>query len=155
MSTRARPYAAGDREACLAVFDSNVPRFFRTSERREFEDFLGRLPGPYVVLEDPPGTIVGCGGHAVDPADGTADLCWGMVRADLHGRGLGRLLTRLRINAAAADPAVRLIRLHTSQHTAGFYEREGFRVLRTTHDGYAPGLDRVDMARAVRSPARS
>lgn len=140
-----REYAAGDRETCLLVFDTNVPRYFRPHEREEFGAFLDDLPGPYLVLVDDSDTIVGCGGYAVSEDTGSADLCWGMVRRGMHGRGLGRVLTERRIGRIKEDDRVRSIRLHTSQHTAAFYERLGFRVTRVVRNGYAPDLDRHEM----------
>ena len=140
-----RAFAPDDIEGCLAVFDSNVPEYFTPSERAEFAAFLTDLPGYYFVLVASIGEVVGCGGYARSELPRTADLCWGMIRRDLHGRGLGRLLTHLRLEEVQNDPAVAAIRLHTSQHTKGFYARLGFRVTGVTPDGYAPGLDRCDM----------
>lgn len=142
---RQRPYRNSDLDACLGVFESNVPRFFREHEREEYVRFLGALPGPYLVLETEQGGIVAAGGYAIVEEDERADLCWGMVRADLHGRGLGRMLTETRIRAALADPGVRRVAINTSQLTRGFYERLGFRLLEIVPDGYAPGLDRCEM----------
>ena len=147
---RVRGYTPADRSACLAVFESNVPRFFVPPERAEFAAFLdGPLPGPYLVVEDDAGVVVGCGGYAVNPGTGVADLCWGMVASDRHGTGLGRLLLDARLERARAG-AVDEIALHTSQHTRGFYERRGFRTERVVPDGYAPGLDRCDMRLRLR-----
>lgn len=140
-----RDYVAADRDACLAVFDSNVPRFFRPHERPGLCEFLDALPGPYYVLEDDDGTILGCGGWAMEPDGRTGALCWGMVRQDLHGRGLGKRLALERLRRMRDDPRVRAISMHTSQHTRGFYEALGFTVRRIERDGYAPGLDRVDL----------
>lgn len=142
---RVRPYRTSDLDACLRVFESNVPRFFREHERDEYQRFLGAPPGPYVVLETEQGEIVAAGGYAIVGEEERADLCWGMVRADLHGRGIGRMLTETRIRAAVADPRVRRVAINTSQHTRGFYERLGFRLLELVPDGYAPGLDRCEM----------
>lgn len=127
------------------MFDSNVPGYFVPEERAGLADFLEALPGPYLVLVDADGRIVACGGYAWVPAEGRADLCWGMVRQELHRTGLGRALTEHRLRAAAADPAVRVIALNTSQHTAGFYERFGFRTVEVVRDGYAAGLHRHEM----------
>ena len=144
-----RDYSPLDLEACLEVFDSNVPRFFTPNERDEFRSFLHELPGPYLVLVTPGGRVAACGGYAINRDDGSADLCWGMVREDLHGTGLGRRLTRRRIELSVRDPRVREICLHTSQHTAGFYERLGFSTISVLEDGYAPGLHRCDMRLSV------
>jgi len=143
-----RSFDRGDREACLALFDSNVPDFFHEGERPEFEAFLDDLPGPYLVLLRD-GAIVACGGYALHDRATAADLCWGIVRRDLHGRGFGRELTEGRIARAVADPRVTEIALKTSQHTVGFYERLGFVTLSVEIDGYGPGLDRCEMRRAV------
>ena len=144
---RVRDYAPADLEACLSVFDSNVPDYFVEAERSEFRDFLGALPGPYVVLELE-GRIVACGGHAFGE-EGVADLCWGMVRRDRHRSGLGRLLTEARIERAVRDPRVNTVALNTSQHTEGFYLGLGFETVEVRRDGFAPGLDCLVMRRPV------
>lgn len=140
-----RTFTAADLDACLDVFDSNVPRFFTEEERPLFADFLADLPGPYFVLEMEDGSVGGCGGYAVNAEDRSADLCWGMVRRELHGRQLGRALTEMRVDAAVKDPSVDVIALNTSQHTRGFYEHLGFEVVEIVEDGYAPGLHRCEM----------
>jgi ribosomal protein S18 acetylase RimI-like enzyme len=145
-----RPYVAGDLEDCLYVFASNVPEFFRAHERSEFEAFLSTLPGPYFVVRDDDGATVACGGYAVE--NDTADLCWGMVRRENHGAGLGRRLTELRLAELHRDERVRRVRLHTSQYTVGFYERLGFRVTHVVAHGYDPGLHRHDMVLELGGP---
>ena len=151
---RVRDFRDDDVGGCLAVFDSNVPRYFTVPERDGFIGFLTSLPGPYLVLEEPPGTIVACGGIAIDAASGRADLCWGMVRGELHGSGLGRRLTEARLSRALSDPRVRFVALNTSQLTTGFYERFGFVTTEVIPDGYAPGLDRCEMRMVVAAPER-
>jgi GNAT superfamily N-acetyltransferase len=150
-----RRYDADDAAGCLSVFDSNVPDFFVPHERADFAAFLGELPGPYFVLVDQAGVIVGCGGYALVPGTGQADLCWGMVRRDLHRLGLGRRLTEVRIGEAVKDAAVAFILLNTSQHTRTFYERLGFVCTSVTADGYSPGLDRCEMRLDVGPRERS
>lgn len=139
-----REYTRDDLPGALAIFDSNVPEFFSVEERAGFIEFLNNLPGPYFVAESER-VIVGCGGYAIVPAESRADLCWGMVERSVHGRGIGRFLTELRIDAARADPRVRHIVLNTSQHTQSFYEKLGFSTSSVTKDGFAPGLDRCDL----------
>lgn len=142
---RLRDYGPTDRDACLDVFESNVPRWFRRAERREFATFLDAPPGPYLVVEAADGPVVGCGGWARRAGTTTVDLCWDMIARPLHGEGLGRLLVEERLRRIRLDPTVREIALNTSQLTVGFYETFGFAVERVEPDGYAPGLDRCDM----------
>lgn len=149
---RVRDYTTADRSACLLVFDSNVPEFFVPPEREEFAAFLDALPGPYLVMEDDAGVILGCGGYAVEPGTTTADFCWGMVVRERHGTGLGRLLLHTRLERIRSDPTVETVALHTSQHTRGFYERVGFSTERVVPNGYAPGLDRCDMRLTLTRP---
>ena len=141
----ARAYAPADRDACLALFDGNVPRFFDAGERSDFERFLGgtALASPYQLLLRE-GRIVACGGFLIETGE-EAHLCWGMVDRALQGQGLGARLTEARLAAARATPGVRRVRLDTSQHTQSFYARFGFQVVSVTPDGYGPGLDRWDM----------
>jgi GNAT superfamily N-acetyltransferase len=146
---KVRGYGVGDREGCLGVFDSNVPDDFRVEERGGFEAFLDDLPGPYWVMEDEAGRVVGCGGYAVEADGRTATLCWGMVERGRQGEGLGRRLLERRIAEAVADPAIDRLALHTSHRVRGFFERLGFRATGATQDGIAPGLHAVDMERAV------
>jgi len=139
-----RPYRAGDRDACLALFDGNTPRFFDPSERAAFAAWLDESTQPYlVILRD--GRIVACGGHAIEAGGTVASLCWGMVAQDLHGQGLGRALTQARLDAIGATPGVASVRMNTSQHTQGFYAGYGFVTVKVTPDGFGPGIDQWDM----------
>ena len=144
-SLTVRGYTRDDLDSCLEVFDSNVPRFFTMEERAGYATFLEDLPGPYLVLVAPSRAVIGCGGYAVADGSVVADLCWGMVRQEWHGKGAGRSLTEARIERIRRDGNVTAIALGTSQHTSAFYEHLGFKTTRVEVDGYAPGLDRIDM----------
>ena len=146
---RLRLYRRDDCVRCLSLFWSNAPTFFQGIEVDAYMTFLDDRPGPYVILEDEDEKVVACGGYALDTDAGTADLCWGLVRNDAHGRGLGRALLLARLDAIAQAVPEAVVHLNTSQHTRGFYEREGFTVVHTEADGYAPGLDRIEMARRL------
>ena len=146
-----RPYQASDRDACLALFDGNTPRFFDPSERADFAAWLATSPHPYLVILRG-GRLVACGGHAPDGDGSVASLCWGMVAQYLHGQGLGRALTQARLDAIGAMPGVASVRMNTSQHTQGFYAAFGFVTEKVTPDGFGPGIDRCDML--LQLPAR-
>lgn len=144
-----RPYANRDRTACLELLRSNVPEHFSPGEEAALDAFLASLPGPYFVVENDEGAIWACGGIAVDPHDASvASLCWGIVRQDLHERGLGRALTQHRLRALPAG--ILRVRLETSHKVQGFYEKLGFAVTEVQHDGIGPGLHRVRMELSLR-----
>jgi len=69
-----------------------------------------------------------------------------MVDRHLHRQGLGTRLVQARLALARDNPLVDDVVLDTSQHTHGFCETFGFKMIKVTPDGYAPGLDRWDMA---------
>ncbi|WP_180977368.1 hypothetical protein [Janthinobacterium sp. ROICE36] len=46
-----RSYQASDREACLAIFDGNTPRFFDASERAGCAAWLEESKQPYLLIE--------------------------------------------------------------------------------------------------------
>jgi hypothetical protein len=141
MRYRLREYTPADRDACLAVFASNTPTYFREHEQAHFADFLDRMPCPYFVVEDEGGRVIGCGGYA--PQRGT--LCYGMVSRPLHHQGAGRFLLRERLRHWYNAHGPSLVRVNTSQHASGFFERAGFVTTRVVPDGHAPGLDRHEM----------
>ncbi|ADO43294.1 GNAT family N-acetyltransferase [Ketogulonicigenium vulgare] len=146
-----RSYQPADHDACLALFDGNVPHFFDPSERADYVAFLADqvLRRPYIVLEQA-GRIIACGGLQVLADQRASFLSWGMVARDLQGQGIGRHLTMARIALARATEGVDKITLNTSQHTQGFYARFGFTPVKVTLDGYGPGLDRWDMVLDLR-----
>lgn len=141
-----RPYRAQDRDACLALFDSNTPAFFDPCERAGFDAFLHdpAQTSAFQVIERER-RIVACGGLGLDASGSIASFAWGMVEHGLHGQGLGRQLTNARLAAARALPGVTRVRLCTSQHTQGFYAAFGFQVQNIVPDGYGPGLDEWEM----------
>ena len=147
MTVSFRPYRPTDAEACLDVFDSNVPRYFATLERPAFAAFLAEMPCAYLVGEAPDVGVVACGGWfpAPERGEGVAGLAWGMVRRDWHGRGVGRQLLEARLAGVRAMPGVHALEISTSQRTEAFYARAGFSVVERAADGHAPGIDRVEM----------
>ena len=139
-----RPYTPADHDLCLGLLDSNTPRFFDPSERAKFEEFLDRRNCSYFVMEHD-GAIVGSGGYAIERDKTSARLVWGMVRSDSHRLGLGRYLLLFRLREITKVSGIQMVHLDTSQHSAQFYEKQGFKIIRTVKDGYGPGLDRVEM----------
>lgn len=141
-----RPYRPSDMTACLDIFDGNTPKFFSPAERGEFEQFLTNyaVAWEYQVIERN-GILVACGGHAIDKDAKSFNFCWGMVASNLHGTGLGKMLTWARLAAASALNDIAIVRLDTSQYTQSFYAQFGFLTERIIHGGYGPGLDQWEM----------
>lgn len=140
-----RDFRSSDVPGCLAVFDSNVPTYFRPHEREAYERFLAEPPGRYLVMESASGEIVACGGFAKN-SDTTAVLTYGMVHARRHRQSLGSRLLRTRLERIRDELNVQRVMVNTSQFTEGFFARFGFQTEAVTHDQYAPGLHCVRMS---------
>lgn len=140
-----RFYERADFAACQQIFDSNVPTFFAEEERAEFFEFLTHPPGPYLVFEEK-GMIVACGGWANSrTTTNEVILCWGMVRHDRHRGGIGASLMEARLTAIFENNSSAIVSLNTSQHSANFFARFGFQTVHMQKDGYAAGIDLVEM----------
>ena len=138
-----RPYLPADRDSCLTIFRSNVPRYFDSSELPEFENFLEKPDGDYFVVEID-GAVVACGGCYV--RDGTGCLSWGMVSRENHRGSVGTKLLVWRVDLLFAQPEISEVAIDTSQHTAGFFARYGFRTRQQIKDGFGRDIDLISMS---------
>jgi Acetyltransferase (GNAT) family len=143
LPVRIRAYTAADKNACLGVFDSNLPTYFDLTERTEFEDFLAAPDADYfvAVAED---IVVGCGGYVAEGTEGR--LCWGMVHSTKHGSSIGSALMSWRLRLLFSLARIETIGIETSQHSAGFFQKCGFVTRHVQVDGFGVGIDRVEMS---------
>lgn len=156
-----RVYKPEDKEKCLAIFQSNCPKYFDKSEFLLFEKWLDHqaneetvyksatysnaIHDAYYVITLPEFGLVGCGGFYIVKEPAEARLAWGMIHADYHRKGYGTALFHHRQKVIAEEwPGYRLS-LGTSQHTYPFYEKMGLHVTNTIPSGYGEQLDRYDM----------
>jgi predicted GNAT family N-acyltransferase len=144
MTLQHRLYRASDRDDCISIFRSNVPQFFRDHELTDFTEFLDASDRSYFVVYAGK-QIVGCGGFGLRSGSDTADLCWGMVHRGQQGKRIGAYLLLARLNDIITTTDAKQVRLGTSQHTDGFFQRYGFQIQSTKADGIAAGLDDVEM----------
>lgn len=145
-AARIRPYSPADLEKVVALLRSNIPKYFGDGEEPGLRNFLhAERSGDYYVVEFE-SEVVGSGGIALNDLEPpTVSLCWGMVREDFLGKGLGKELTRFRIALAREKYPGLPLTISTSQHTRGFYEKFGFRLTEHTSDGFGPGIDNCKM----------
>ncbi|MFH1157465.1 MAG: GNAT family N-acetyltransferase [Pseudomonadota bacterium] len=127
MSLSFHSFQPADFEGAIDIFMSNTPKFLDISEREELQEYLkNRAADSYWVLKNDAGIALASGGiRLISPHEG--GLAWGMVRADHHGKNLGSLLLTHRLLKLMEMPAIKEIRLDTSQHTSGFFAKYGFR----------------------------
>lgn len=145
-----RHWRAADREACLALFDSNTPDTFQPHERVQFEQWLESAPANYFVMEHE-GTTVACGGYALSAsAPGEARLIWGIVGRQWQRMGLGRFLLMYRLREISkSGEQITTVSLGTNQRAVPFFLSQGFRVVHVTTSGHSPAVDKVEMVRKI------
>jgi [ribosomal protein S18]-alanine N-acetyltransferase len=140
-----RKYTPSDLDAVVEIFRSNIPKYFTAPEEDGLRGFLKEYSEDYFVGEID-GEIVAAGGIAQNE-DESISLCWGMVRNDQIGTGLGKALTAYRLELAKENFPGKPMVVSTSQHTSGFYEKLGFEMTRHVVDGFSPGIDTCEMRR--------
>lgn len=145
MPIRIRRYRDTDRKAVIAAFRSNVPDHFPASEEAWLRSALDEPDGPlFVVVEGH--DVIGFGGYELSGFYNLATLVFGLVRADLHGSGIGRALLAYRLlHMAKQKLRPRYVTVDTHPHTAGFFARCGFVEIARWPGGYRSGRDRVDL----------
>lgn len=144
-----RPYTPADRTDCLAILESNTPRYFTQDDHTDYLAFLDNIKGTYSVFEDDAGRIIGCGGAATLCSGLVGCLTWGMIHVTRHRQGWGTLLTLARLHELSQIATVQKIGINTSNETAGFYTKLGFHTAEVMPNYYAPGLDRYVMTLKV------
>ncbi|WP_343636079.1 GNAT family N-acetyltransferase [Fluviicola sp.] len=149
-----RTYRDSDKDSCMEIFRTNVPKYFTLEEVDEFERFLTKLGDPeatdnppyYVLeLENKP---IGCGGigekKGIDGVD-SITFVWGMVRRNYHKKGFGEQLLRFRLKEIDRLFPGRKVILDTTQFSYSFFEKYGFRTVKITENSYGEGMHRYDM----------
>lgn len=127
----------------IFVFRSNIPKYFFDYEEKDLIEDLPEFHRTfYVMLLDE--KIVGAGGYALNEDD-TVSLCWGMVHKDHHKKNLGKALLEFRLSEIKKNYPGKTIVNVTSQHTTGFFEKYGFKIVSVTKDGFGPALDNCKM----------
>jgi [ribosomal protein S18]-alanine N-acetyltransferase len=148
-------YTTEYRQDCLAIFDSNCPKYFDVSEKKLLINWLNGLDSGiityknvasiyfYVLIHN--GDAIACGGFYILQDKNIANMVWGMVHAAHHGNGFGKALFEYRIQQIKALFTKHAIVLDTSQHTFTFFKKLGFKVTNISPNGYGKGLGRYDM----------
>lgn len=132
---------------CMEIFLTNQGKFFDPSEMAMLRSFLENeklTEEFYVIAEDE--DVIGCGGFELT-GQGQVDLTWGMVHQNFHGRGYGKALLEFRLHRIEQLFGKVVIRVETSQHTKGFFEKYGFETQATKADGFGPDIDYVLLTR--------
>lgn len=144
------PFLQAYKNECLTIFDSNCPTYFTGEERQEFEQWLSE-DEQYWILKDKD-QILACGGIYLQenyprPSDFPEEVgfAWGMVHRSVHGKGIGTLLVKHRLDFLQSNYSNRPVVLRTTPKTMAFYASFGFGINAIENNGYGEGLDKITM----------
>ncbi|MFN4147071.1 MAG: GNAT family N-acetyltransferase [Runella sp.] len=140
METNIRPYELSDRRTLEHIFMLNSPKYFAPEEVGDFLEYLDMFGDDYVVVEAN-GRVVGGGGYWIRSFDKVGGLTWAILHPDFQGTGLGKELALYRINKIKEIGTAQRIQVETSQHSFGFYEKLGFKLVDIQHDYWSDGID--------------
>ncbi len=135
-----RPYTTTDDTQILRLFQLNVPTFFSEEEEKDLIDYLANERELYFVGEMA-GQLIGCGGINFSADKSEAIISWDIFHPDFHNKGFGSQLLQFRLEKIHTFKEVKTIIVRTSQLTYPFYEKNGFELLETVKDYWAPGFD--------------
>jgi len=136
-----RPYRLTDQQPLVDLLRLNTPLYFAPSEELAYIDYLNLHAEAYFVVETDNG-IIGAGGINYGFDNGrTARLSWDIVHPHHHGKGIGAMLTRYRIDEITKNANVDSIVVRTTQLVFGFYQKMGFRLCSIEKDFWAEGFD--------------
>ncbi len=139
-----REFHLADKAGVMSVFRANTPKFFSPEEESGLEFFLDHeIEEYYVMLVN--GKIIGSGGVNFEDDHKTGIISWGMIHPDYQGKYLGTELLKYRVERLKNNKTVERILLRTSQHVFGFYEKQGFKLLRIEKDFWVKGIDLYEM----------
>jgi [ribosomal protein S18]-alanine N-acetyltransferase len=140
MEINIRPYELSDRNALETIFLMNTPKYFAPEELGDFLEYLDIFGDDYVVAVVNK-RVVGGGGYWIRSSDQQGGLSWAFLRPDYQGTGVGKELAQYRIEKIRETGLAKTIMVETSQHSFGFYEKLGFKLLNKQSDYWSKGID--------------
>ncbi len=136
-----RPYTTPDHDSLLAIFRRNVPQSFADDEIADFDAFLANLPGPYYVVELDGQLIGACGYALLTNTPDIARICWIFADSAQQNRGFGTFILTTIEAELRTLPGVTTVDARSSQVAYRFFEKNGYALIETQFDYWAPGFD--------------
>lgn len=139
-----RPYTTEDFNAVMELLALNTPAYFHRNEKPDLEQYLANEIEDYYVFELDT-RVVASGGINYFVDEKLARISWDIVHPDHQGKGVGQQLLLYRIDRIKSRSDLDTVVVRTSQLAKGFYAKNGFDLVKTVADFWAPGLDLYQM----------
>jgi ribosomal-protein-alanine N-acetyltransferase len=139
-----KKYEAVHRAGVLELLRLNTPKYFSPDERQDLIDYLDNHLEYYYVVESE-NQVMGCGGLNLSDEPEVIRISWDIIHPESQGRGLGKELTRFRMERIQEIPGIKMVSVRTSQLAYKFYEKLGFELKEVVKDFWAEGYDMYRM----------
>lgn len=139
-----RRYETGDKDQLLSIISDLTPSYFAYEECDQYKEYLEVSIEDYFIILDN-GKLVGGGGINYLHDLNTARLSWDLIARTHQGKGLGKTLTKHRIETIRARFPEYKIEVRTSQLSFGFYKQMQFETIEIKQDYWAKGFDLYHM----------
>lgn len=133
-------YISQNETEVLDLLGLNTPQYFSSEEKNDLRDYLHNHADNYFVLKIND-EIVASGGYNIAEDGITAKISWDIVHPDHQRQGLGKVLTKFRIDQIKKLKEIQHLSVRTSQLVYKFYEQFGLKLRETTKDFWAKGFD--------------
>jgi len=135
-----RRYKDADKERLIELLRLNTPQYFSPNEEKDLLYYLNNHAGNHYVVEVD-GQVMGCGGFNLAEGGELAKLSWDIFHPQSQGKGLGRALTKFRIQKIKEIQGTKIISVRTSQLVYKFYEKFGLEIREVVKDYWDVGFD--------------
>ncbi|MDB6075092.1 MAG: family N-acetyltransferase [Verrucomicrobiaceae bacterium] len=135
-----RDYTPADREACEAVYASNIPGAYPESILEECATFLDEGTSYHLVVEQE-GEVIGCGGLELRGEGPYAHLVFGFIHKDFQRKGFGTTLLAARLSLVEHEGQTMTLHVEAGAEVAPLYARIGFELADVKVNRYGPGQD--------------
>src|SRR5258705_6112099 len=131
-----RSFNISDKEQLVEILKLNTPKYFDLKEVKDFEDYLDQHHETYFTVEHK-NKIVGGTGYYVNDSDRSGQIKWIFFHPGSARRGLGRQVVEHCLTILKSDPRVEKLIVTTSQLAYQFFEKFGYRLVKTEKDYWA------------------
>ena len=138
-----RDYNEQDKSDVIEIIRLNTPKFFHSSEEKDFIHYLENRIEEFYVIEFK-SNIIGCGGINYLLNERIVKISWDMFHPNFQNKGLGTSFVKYRINRIKKNKNkndIVDVVVRTCQLTYRFYEKMGFKLKRVEKDFFAEGFD--------------
>lgn len=117
----------------------NCPIYFSPQEEKDLIRYLDTELELYFVIEVS-GQVVGFGGINFEDQQSLAKISWDIIHTQHQGKALGSALLNHRLQLLRNVPTLKRVIVRTSQMAYAFYKKNGFTLIETVNNYWAPGF---------------